>query len=344
MATKKYIQKEILNGQVYIIGSDATITVQKNGVKVDEFSLDQVTDKTINIPVPTKTSELQNDAEFITIEDVPEWVTVDSALSTTSVNPVQNKVITAALNGKQANLTPGTWITITNNTIATTALPGTTKYGASVDLSLDTTDYTLTLSLKDQDGTILNSKTVDFPIESVVVGGSYDKTNKKIILTLQNGTTIDVPVGDLVAWLQTEITSTNKLNSDLVSDTNQTNKFVTAAEKTKLSNLSGTNTWDETTNSIKTKLGQASASKDGYLSSTDFNNFNGKADPDDIGNATITVKQAGTQKGSFSTNQSTAWEINLNGTIYVTQDEYNALPSTKTTDGNTYKIVEQITA
>lgn len=31
--------------------------------------------------------------------------TVDSELSTTSVNPVQNKVITTALNGKQASLT-----------------------------------------------------------------------------------------------------------------------------------------------------------------------------------------------------------------------------------------------
>ena len=31
--------------------------------------------------------------------------TVDSALSTTSENPVQNKVVTAAINGKQATLT-----------------------------------------------------------------------------------------------------------------------------------------------------------------------------------------------------------------------------------------------
>ena len=108
MATKKYIQKEIVNGQQYIIGSDATITIQKNSVKVDDFSLDQVTDKVINIPVPTKTSELTNDAEFITIEDVPAAIDVDDQLSTVSENPVQNKVVTGALNGKQATLTPGT--------------------------------------------------------------------------------------------------------------------------------------------------------------------------------------------------------------------------------------------
>ena len=51
-------------------------------------------------------------------------------------------------------------------------------------------------------------------------------------MTLQSGSTIEFSVADLVAGLQSEITSTNKLDSDLVDDTNQTHKFVTAAEKT----------------------------------------------------------------------------------------------------------------
>jgi hypothetical protein len=42
------------------------------------------------------------------------------------------------------------------------------------------------------------------------------------------------------------------------------------------SNLSGTNTGDETNSSIKTKLGAASASQDGYLTSTDWSTFNAK--------------------------------------------------------------------
>lgn len=40
----------------------------------------------------------------------------------------------------------------------------------------------------------------------------------------------------MVSGLQSEITSSNKLNSDLISDTNQNNKFVTSDEKTKISN------------------------------------------------------------------------------------------------------------
>lgn len=113
------------------------------------------------------------------------------------------------------------------------ALPDTTKYAKTLSFSIDSSTYVMTSQLYDQNGDALGSpQTVDLPLESVVVGGSYDSTNKKIILTLNNGNTIDVPVGDLVSGLQTEITTTNKLSSDLVSDTNNTNKFVTASDIT----------------------------------------------------------------------------------------------------------------
>ena len=47
-------------------------------------------------------------------------ITVDNVLSTTSTNPVQNKVITTAVNGKQATLVSGTNIqTINGNNILT---------------------------------------------------------------------------------------------------------------------------------------------------------------------------------------------------------------------------------
>jgi len=66
-----------------------------------------------------------------------------------------------------------------------------------------------------------------------------------------------------------------------------TTKFYTDATFAKLSgatftgsvsatNLSGTNTGDETATTIKTKLGASSASNDGYLSQTDWSTFNNK--------------------------------------------------------------------
>ena len=50
--------------------------------------------------MPTKTSQLTNDSGYITSADVPAAITVDSALSSSSTNPVQNKVINTALGNK----------------------------------------------------------------------------------------------------------------------------------------------------------------------------------------------------------------------------------------------------
>lgn len=107
-------------------------------------------------------------------------------------------------------------------------------YGYSLTAAIDSS-YKITVTLKDQSGNILSTTpAIDLPLETMVVGGSYDSTNKKIILTLDNGNTVDIPVGDLVSGLQTEITSSNKLSSDLVTDDNNSNKFVSATQKTKI--------------------------------------------------------------------------------------------------------------
>jgi hypothetical protein len=157
--------------------NNATITIQKNSTKVDDFTANQATNKTINITVPTTAADVS-------------------------------------------------------------ALPASTLYGASFELSINSSTYVVTATLKDQNGdTLGTAQTIDLPLESVVVSGSYDSTNKKIVLTLQSGSTIDIPVGDLVAGLQAEITSDNKLSSDLVSDTGHTNKFATASQLSKLNSL-----------------------------------------------------------------------------------------------------------
>lgn len=51
-------------------------------------------------------------------------ITVDSTMSSTSTNPVQNKVIYSALQGKQNTLTAGTGISISGNTISCTVTGG----------------------------------------------------------------------------------------------------------------------------------------------------------------------------------------------------------------------------
>ena len=191
-------------------------------------------------------SELTNDVGYITGITSTDVITALGYTPYNSSNPSgyqANVIETIKVNNSALTPTNKTVnITIPTQASDIGALPNSTKYGATIVASLNTTDYKLTITLKDQDGNTLGtSQVVDFPVESVVVGGSYDNTNKKIILTLQNGNTIDVPVGDLVSGLQTEITSTNKLNADLVNDSTSTNKFVTSSEKT---------TWNNKQNAI----------------------------------------------------------------------------------------------
>ena len=75
---------------------DGTLTIQKNGDTVGTFSANQATDETINIEVPTKTSDLNNDSGFITgvswndVSDKPSFATVATS---GSYNDLSNKPI-----------------------------------------------------------------------------------------------------------------------------------------------------------------------------------------------------------------------------------------------------------
>ena len=106
--------------------------------------------------------------------------------------------------------------------------------GHKIALTIDD-DFKMTAVLKDKNNnTISTSNVIDLPLESVVVGGTYDEATKKVVLMLENGGTIEFSVADLVSGLQTEITAQNPLSSDLVDDTNHTHKFVSAAEKAQI--------------------------------------------------------------------------------------------------------------
>ena len=45
--------------------NDATLTIQKNGTTVETFTANSSSDKTVNISVPTKVSEVSNDLNYI---------------------------------------------------------------------------------------------------------------------------------------------------------------------------------------------------------------------------------------------------------------------------------------
>ena len=82
--------------------NDATLTIQKNGSTVQTFTANSSTNKTANIEVPTKTSELQNDSGFITSSALP---TVNNGTLTIQKNGTTVQTFTAnSSSSKTANI------------------------------------------------------------------------------------------------------------------------------------------------------------------------------------------------------------------------------------------------
>lgn len=77
----------------------------------------------------------------------------------------------------------------------------TTDTGKEISLTMDS-NYIMTLLLKNADGAVLSEKSVNLPLESVVIGIEFDKENKSLILQLQNGVTTEpIDISDLVSGL-----------------------------------------------------------------------------------------------------------------------------------------------
>lgn len=218
--------------------NNATLTIQKNSTTIDTFTANASSNKTINITVPTTAAD---------VSALPASTKYGASLSLTiddEYKAVTNPTGNPKTQGwyERSGTAPNYVYTPTNDT---TVQSGKTYYTAPT--------WVITGTLKDQDGNTLgSSQTIDLPLESVVVSGRYDSQTKEVILTLEDGSEIKFSVADLVSGLQTEITSSNKLPSDLVDDTNQSHKFTTAADISKLAGIAAgaevnvQSDWDQT--------------------------------------------------------------------------------------------------
>ena len=63
---------DLSNKPTIPIVNDGTLTIQKNGTTIDTFTANSSSNKTINVTVPTTTSELTNNSGFITSSDLPQ--------------------------------------------------------------------------------------------------------------------------------------------------------------------------------------------------------------------------------------------------------------------------------
>jgi len=88
--------------------------------------------------------------------------------------------------------------------------------GDTLGVSIDSQTFVMTLQLK-HGNEVLSTDTVDLPLESVVVSGSYDAQTKEVVLTLESGSTIRFSVADLVSGL----VSTDQLATEMTARTQQ---------------------------------------------------------------------------------------------------------------------------
>lgn len=139
---------EITNDSGFITSSslptvnNATLTIQKNGTNVQTFTANASSNKTANITVPTKTSELTNDSGFLTShQSLGNYVTLTSDQTLASTKSFTTNINTANVPTSQKE----TWRIIFNKNSADT--DSTTAAAIGVVQFANTHDFIATLRL-----------------------------------------------------------------------------------------------------------------------------------------------------------------------------------------------------
>lgn len=164
-----------------------------------------ITNKNVDIIVPTKTSVLTNDSDFTTnhhVDDVKDYLDVKIDDNTEAIGDNAD-----AIDEINSNLLNYSLISETGN---------------KIQLLMDTSTYKIKAILKDKNNnTIDTSNEIDLPMESVVLSVTYNSTDKELVITLQNGSVTRVPLSSLISGLVNEDSLESTLEDYvLVSDYN----------------------------------------------------------------------------------------------------------------------------
>lgn len=83
--------------------------------------------------------------------------------------------------------------------------------GNKLDISMNSSNYVITVKLLNKNNAVLSTKTIDLPLETFVVSASYNNSTKSIEFMLKNGTKLTVSVADIVSGLVTVDTFNSKV-------------------------------------------------------------------------------------------------------------------------------------
>lgn len=149
-----------------------------------------ISNKSVDIEVPTKTSDISNDSDFTTnnyVDNVKDYLEEKIDDNTDAISDNAEAIDTL------------------NSNLANYSLISET--GNKIQLIVDSSTYKIKAVLKDKNDNVLNtSNEIDLPLESVVMSVVYNSTDKELVITLQNGSVTRVPLTALISGLVSEDT------------------------------------------------------------------------------------------------------------------------------------------
>lgn len=363
MATRKTIEKIMRNWQAYYLAYDSKIEIQKNGVKVDDFTLNQDSDKVINILVPTN-------ADYVDLTSAQSiwWVkTFTSApvvpSKTTDATNTWTAVATESqVYKKQDKLTlpatPTSWNLVVwwanNKTLADWwAIP---TYSAWDNITIENWVISATNTIYPE----LSKSDLDtwtWTTASVVSAKAIaDYVSWKIWSAVnyrwQVNSYADLPASP-TKWDMYNVVQAHTTTPKFDAWTNVVWNWTSwdaMAEMVDLSNLvdltsAQTISWAKTfsTAPILPSASSLPATPSNTKPATEWQVKSVKDLIPTVNNSIISFTQAWEEVSStFSTNQASAWTIALMWNSLKTATEYSSLPSSKNTDWNWYFIVNEI--
>lgn len=184
---------------------NATLTIQKNGTNVQTFTANATSNKTANITVPTKTSDITNDSNFVASSDLATVATSGSyndlsnkptipaaqvqsnwtQTTTTAVDYIKNKPTLAAVatSGSYNDLSNKPTIPTVNNATLTIQKNGTTvktfTANASSNVTANITVPTKTSDLTNDSG-FVNSTALAAKQDRLTAGAHINITGSTI--------------------------------------------------------------------------------------------------------------------------------------------------------------------
>ena len=292
---------------------DATITIQKNGTAVDNFTLNQGTDKTINITVPTTTEELTNNSGFITSAAVPTLnvTQTDTGYVLTVTQPGGASQTYILRNGQDgAPGTPGD-----PGAPGEPGAPGTPAPIPSFTHSMnaDSTILTITVTVGD------NTQSWQIPVGAGGSGGTQMNASWSVTDPTSPAYIIDKPTnvsaftndaGYLTSYTETDPT-VNNANITIKQDGTVVGSFTANEGTDQVINITSptiptVNNGTLTIQQDGTTVGTFTANQSGDQTV----NITSPTIPT-VNNGTLTIQQDGTTVGTFTANQSGDQTVNI---------------------------------